>query len=162
MADAAADGEASNATANATDADAVAAAEDAAAEAAEAEAEAAAEDATANAPDADAEQTSSEITSSLSSSIQPDNDTTSGGNLSAFTQSTGGNISITPGGSTLADKFYSPDSIEDEKKLAQKDVADSIRKAISIGAEIPDVSGFDENNATIYIKVNVNYTDGKK
>jgi len=46
-------------------------------------------------------------------------------------------------------------SLEEEKVKAQEDLADSLRKAISIGAEIPEITGFDDDNATIYIKVNV-------
>ncbi len=44
-------------------------------------------------------------------------------------------------------------SLEEEK--VQKDLADSLRKAISIGIEIPEITGFDDDNATVYIKVNV-------
>ena len=46
-------------------------------------------------------------------------------------------------------------SLEEEKVKAQEDLADSLRKAISIGAEIPEITGFDDDNATIYTKVNV-------
>ncbi len=46
-------------------------------------------------------------------------------------------------------------SLEEEKVKAQEDLSDSLRKAISIGAEIPEITGFDDDNATIYIKVNV-------
>jgi len=46
-------------------------------------------------------------------------------------------------------------SLEEEKVKAQEDLADSLIKAISIGAEIPEITGFDDDNATIYIKVNV-------
>jgi hypothetical protein len=45
-----------------------------------------------------------------------------------------------------------------EKQIVQKELADLMRKAISIGAEIPEISGFEENNATLYVKVNVNNT----
>jgi hypothetical protein len=52
---------------------------------------------------------------------------------------------------------------EEEKQIVQKDLADMLRKAISIGAEIPEVSGGrpghpEEDNATLYVKVNVNNT----
>jgi hypothetical protein len=47
---------------------------------------------------------------------------------------------------------------EEEKRKVQKDLADLMRKAISMGAEIPEISGFDEDNATLYVKVNVNNT----
>ena len=46
-------------------------------------------------------------------------------------------------------------SLEEEKVKVQKDLADSLRKAISIGIEIPEITGFDDDNATVYIKVNV-------
>ncbi|HYG00494.1 MAG TPA: hypothetical protein VD815_10405 [Candidatus Saccharimonadales bacterium] len=46
-------------------------------------------------------------------------------------------------------------TIEDEKIKAQDDLADSLRKAISIGAKIPEITGFEDDNATVYIKVNV-------
>lgn len=46
-------------------------------------------------------------------------------------------------------------SLEEEKVKVQKDLADSLRKAISIGVEIPEITGFDDDNATVYIKVNV-------
>ena len=49
----------------------------------------------------------------------------------------------------------STNSLEKEKAKAQEDLADSLIKAISIGAKIPDITGFDYDNATIYIKVNV-------
>jgi len=45
--------------------------------------------------------------------------------------------------------------LEEEKAKAQEDLADSLIKAISVGAKIPDITGFDDHNATIYIKVNV-------
>jgi hypothetical protein len=52
-------------------------------------------------------------------------------------------------------------SLEEEKVKAQEDLTDSLIKAISIGVKIPDITGFDYHNATIYIKVNViNPTDG--
>jgi hypothetical protein len=47
---------------------------------------------------------------------------------------------------------------EKEKQILQKNLADLLRKAISIGAEIPEVTGFEENNATLYVKVKVNNT----
>jgi hypothetical protein len=47
---------------------------------------------------------------------------------------------------------------EEEKQKIQKDLADLMRKAISMGAKIPEISGFDEDNATLYVKVNVNNT----
>ena len=49
-------------------------------------------------------------------------------------------------------------SLQEEKQTVQKELADLMRKAISIGAEIPEISGFEENNATLYVKVNVNNT----
>jgi hypothetical protein len=52
-------------------------------------------------------------------------------------------------------------SSQEEKQKVQGDLADLMRKAISIGAEIPEISGFDENNATLYVKVNVNNTGEK-
>ena len=45
--------------------------------------------------------------------------------------------------------------LKEEKAKAQEDLADSLIKAISVGAKIPDITGFDDHNATIYIKVNV-------
>jgi hypothetical protein len=55
---------------------------------------------------------------------------------------------------------------EEEKKMVQKDLANLLRKAISIGAEIPEISGGrlghpEEDNATLYVKVNVNNTGGR-
>ena len=52
-------------------------------------------------------------------------------------------------------------SSQDEKQKVQRDLADLMRKAISMGAEIPEISGFDEDNATLYVKVNVNNTGEK-
>lgn len=52
-------------------------------------------------------------------------------------------------------------SSQEEKQKVQRDLADLMRKAISMGAEIPEISGFDENNATLYVKVNVNNTGEK-
>lgn len=49
-------------------------------------------------------------------------------------------------------------TLQEEKQLVQKDLADLLRKAIGIGAEIPEISGFDEHNATLYVKINVNNT----
>jgi len=48
--------------------------------------------------------------------------------------------------------------LQEEKQIVQKELADLMRKAISMGAEIPEISGFEENNATLYVKVNVNNT----
>jgi plastocyanin len=87
MVEAAADVEASNATANATDADAVAA-------------------------DAEADDTTANQTQTSSSSIQLDNTTTSGGNISILSQSNDHKVSIVPGSSFLADKAYSPNPVE--------------------------------------------------
>lgn len=52
-------------------------------------------------------------------------------------------------------------SSQEEKQKVQKELADLMRKAISMGAEIPEISGFDEHNATLYVKVNVNNTGEK-
>ena len=49
-------------------------------------------------------------------------------------------------------------SSQEEKQKVQRDLADLMRKAISIGAEIPEISGFDDENATLFVKVNVNNT----
>ncbi len=49
-------------------------------------------------------------------------------------------------------------SSQEAKQKVQRDLADLMRKAISIGAEIPEISGFDDENATLYVKVNVNNT----
>jgi hypothetical protein len=35
-------------------------------------------------------------------------------------------------------------------------LTDLLREAINIGAEIPEITGFDEHNAALYVKVNVN------
>ena len=53
-------------------------------------------------------------------------------------------------------------SLQAEKQKVQKDLADLLRKAISLGVEIPEISGFDEHNATLYVKVNVNNTGERK
>jgi hypothetical protein len=47
---------------------------------------------------------------------------------------------------------------EKEKQLVQRNLAELMRKAISMGAEMPEISGFDKDNATLYVKVNVNNT----
>lgn len=52
-------------------------------------------------------------------------------------------------------------SSQEEKQKVQGDLADLMRKAISIGAEIPEISGFDDENATLFVKVNVNNTGGR-
>jgi hypothetical protein len=40
-------------------------------------------------------------------------------------------------------------SLQAEKQKIQKDLADLLRKAISLGVKIPEISGFDEHNATV-------------
>ncbi len=69
---------------------------------------------------------------------------------------------IVPESSFFADEFYSPNSVGDEKNLVQQDVINSLRQAISMGVEIPEIQGFDRDNATVYVKVNVNDTGEKK
>ena len=53
-------------------------------------------------------------------------------------------------------------SLQAEKQKVQKDLTDLLRKAISLEVEIPEISGFDEHNATLYVKVNVNNTGERK
>jgi hypothetical protein len=44
-------------------------------------------------------------------------------------------------------------SLQAEKQKIQKDLADLLRKAISLGVKIPEISGFDEHNATCMSKL---------